>query len=1022
MAAPSSSDEDDAVGGTEGDESDDSDCDDSSGSSKDERVVKLKQDIAASPHDLQLHVALIGSLREAADLDRVRQAREDAAKYCALPECVWLEWIQDEQNLLEIKHAVEHLDQLYGRACDACPLSSRIWLQRCALHCNNEQKPVARAIYENALSNLGLHPFEGPQIWGAYRDYEESVLLKVSGAAYEEQVQVVRSLYMRQLSLPLPGSARVREAYGTFESSLELSLCDTSLASKADSLVVTAEAGWHLREELEQRLLDASRPMVTTASAGIIHDGPAEISAELLAAEETSGDVARITLGHLRATHWAPHEEERWHRFSDFVSKILKDDCSMVALLERATRSCPFSKCLWQNLHSAQEGSGMGLDGLQELVERGVAALGFDAHELLLQHADACRRCSATSVNVLEMRTTLQRAVKLTEGEEGTCCAVLLHWMRLEAYVVGDAKAVLDVGNRLALSWGSCYNFWSGFIAAVRHCRSPCDSYVDVERLYQRAIVKILDYPSQIRADYIQFERECGNLQSWLDAKRQAEEMVVSCEAGGQDQTQPMSRKRSKRVQEKRGSVEAADKVHDGATDSPKVTTVDGQSFDVGLQNQLNEPSTDHTTNMTRDGIIENSEKEALPKLTPGTAGGLAGPDDGCAEIFLKDDNRVLIATAIDDENGCTDQLAVEVQTPDKSYKGSHYLQKQLAAGRAVPTCPEEEGEHTVYVSNLDWSVDERRLHDLFSIVPGLLDVRLVKNFLKKSKGYAYIDYASPEQVKMAVDKLNGTVIHQRKINVAPSLPTKALYEERTVFVENLSSAVTQEEIRMAFTCLGEVVDVRIPTGSGDAPRGHAYVEFAEPCSVEKALRCKDVIIGGCSVLVSRSIPIKDHRMRSAPSVKGISQRCNQRMALAARQKQADPVAQAAQHTTTVFVKNLAFSVDDASLNSHFSTAGHVQQAFIVRNAVGRSRGFGFVEFGSAEDAQSALMLNDSILCDREILVSASQRAITQKKSQGELINSRENSTRWDEKMLREFQFQTLIYPADTVPEDARER
>ena len=54
----------------------------------------------------------------------------------------------------------------------------------------------------------------------------------------------------------------------------------------------------------------------------------------------------------------------------------------------------------------------------------------------------------------------------------------------------------------------------------------------------------------------------------------------------------------------------------------------------------------------------------------------------------------------------------------------------------------------------------------------------------------------------------------------------------------------------------------------------------------------------------------------------------------------------------------------------------------------GRSRGFGFVEFHNAEGtvismsflgagAQSALLLADSELCGREIVVSKSSRAIT---------------------------------------------
>lgn len=53
----------------------------------------------------------------------------------------------------------------------------------------------------------------------------------------------------------------------------------------------------------------------------------------------------------------------------------------------------------------------------------------------------------------------------------------------------------------------------------------------------------------------------------------------------------------------------------------------------------------------------------------------------------------------------------------------------------------------------------------------------------------------------------------------------------------------------------------------------------------------------------------------------------------------------------------------------------------LARNFLGKSRGFGFVEFAEASEAQCAQMLSDSQLGGREIVVSQSQRGITQKKA-----------------------------------------
>jgi len=56
-----------------------------------------------------------------------------------------------------------------------------------------------------------------------------------------------------------------------------------------------------------------------------------------------------------------------------------------------------------------------------------------------------------------------------------------------------------------------------------------------------------------------------------------------------------------------------------------------------------------------------------------------------------------------------------------------------------------------------------------------------------------------------------------------------------------------------------------------------------------------------------------------------------------------------------LFVGNLAWSVDDDELRKLFAEHGELVSASVVTNRYnGRSRGFGFVEFESAEDAETA--------------------------------------------------------------------
>ena len=57
-----------------------------------------------------------------------------------------------------------------------------------------------------------------------------------------------------------------------------------------------------------------------------------------------------------------------------------------------------------------------------------------------------------------------------------------------------------------------------------------------------------------------------------------------------------------------------------------------------------------------------------------------------------------------------------------------------------------------------------------------------------------------------------------------------------------------------------------------------------------------------------------------------------------------------------LYVGNLSYAVRDNDLQQAFSPFGNVQSAKVMMERdTGRSKGFGFVEMGSAEDAQAAI-------------------------------------------------------------------
>jgi len=77
-----------------------------------------------------------------------------------------------------------------------------------------------------------------------------------------------------------------------------------------------------------------------------------------------------------------------------------------------------------------------------------------------------------------------------------------------------------------------------------------------------------------------------------------------------------------------------------------------------------------------------------------------------------------------------------------------------------------------------------------------------------------------------------------------------------------------------------------------------------------------------------------------------------------------------------IFVGNLPWSIDSASLGDLFSAYGKIVDAVIISNRMtGRSRGFGFVTFETEEAAEKAVAeMNNKDIEGRSIVVNIAKK------------------------------------------------
>jgi len=178
----------------------------------------------------------------------------------------------------------------------------------------------------------------------------------------------------------------------------------------------------------------------------------------------------------------------------------------------------------------------------------------------------------------------------------------------------------------------------------------------------------------------------------------------------------------------------------------------------------------------------------------------------------------------------------------------------------------------------------------------------------------------------------------------------------REVYVNNTSFDATEKDFRDHFGVCGEVESVTIPTEfKTGRPKGFAFVCFVDKASVSRALERLDG-----SSMCDRTIGVRENRGRVERPERQPRQRST-------------GLSEKPDGCTTVFVGNLPWSADEATLQGLFADCGPVMITRVVRQSyTNRSRGFGYVEFENEAAVDTAVQKN-LVLEGRELRLDYAQ-------------------------------------------------
>ncbi|KAL6001687.1 poly(A) binding protein Pab2 [Asimina triloba] len=274
-------------------------------------------------------------------------------------------------------------------------------------------------------------------------------------------------------------------------------------------------------------------------------------------------------------------------------------------------------------------------------------------------------------------------------------------------------------------------------------------------------------------------------------------------------------------------------------------------------------------------------------------------------------------------------------------------------------------GAGNIFIKNLDKAIDNKALHDTFSVFGNILSCKIATDPSGQSKGYGFVQFEQEEAAQNAIDKLNGMLLNDKQVYVGPFLrkQERDIAANKTkfnnVFVKNLSESTTDEDLKNIFGEYGTITSAVIMREADGKSKCFGFVNF------ENA----DDAAGAVEGLNGKKFDDKEWYVGKA------QKKSEREMELKGRFEQNMKEAADKYQGVNLYLKNLDDSITDDKLREMFSEFGSITSCKVMRDPNGISRGSGFVAFSTPEEASRALAeMNGKMVVSKPLYVALAQR------------------------------------------------
>lgn len=274
-------------------------------------------------------------------------------------------------------------------------------------------------------------------------------------------------------------------------------------------------------------------------------------------------------------------------------------------------------------------------------------------------------------------------------------------------------------------------------------------------------------------------------------------------------------------------------------------------------------------------------------------------------------------------------------------------------------------GAGNIFVKNLKTEVDSKRLHEIFTAFGSILSCKVMADAEGHSRGYGFVHFKSEDDAKSAIDKMNGTPDYANEEKAALYVANfikrnarlAALVANFTnVYIKQVIPTLEKETIERFFSKFGGITSAA--TCKDKNGRVFAFCNFESHDDAIKAIeemhekQIDGISAPGEALYVQRAQPLSERL-------------------IALRQK----YMQCQSLGNNLYIRNFDAEFTNEDLHKLFEEYGTIKSCKVMTDANGSSRGFGFVSFSTADEANAALReMYGRMLNGKPLVVNIAQR------------------------------------------------